>query len=392
MKKKILIVLPTLSNGGGVISGLKNMLALLPPNYYDIKVLPIENSVRNIVHLNNCTILKENLILIATNGTYENCKEYKNKYIVWLLKVLLNLAAKIYLRSLLEKILYKHISRSYKGYDIVISYQEGGTTYFTQHIESPHRIAWIHCDYAKYYELHKCRNEESMYSKYNLIVCVSKYTLNNFVSIYPKLKERSTFVYNLLDIETIRENSLKAFTNITFENNITNIVSIGRINPVKQFHLIPQIISKILNSGVSKFRWILIGGVDSGALEQINKEVEKYGITEEHFKYIGPQFNPYPYIKNSDILVSTSSSEACPFVVNEARVLGVPVVSNNYPSIYEFIKDDVNGKICTIDKMATILSNLIKNEKSLALLKQGMKEDQYNNAEIIKQICNLLDK
>ena len=58
MKKKILIVLPTLSNGGGVISGLKNMLALLPPNYYDIKVLPIENSVRNIVHLNNCTILK----------------------------------------------------------------------------------------------------------------------------------------------------------------------------------------------------------------------------------------------------------------------------------------------------------------------------------------------
>jgi hypothetical protein len=66
----------------------------------------------------------------------------------------LNLAAKIYLRSLLEKILYKHISRSYKGYDIVISYQEGGTTYFTQHIESPHRIAWIHCDYAKYYELH----------------------------------------------------------------------------------------------------------------------------------------------------------------------------------------------------------------------------------------------
>jgi glycosyltransferase involved in cell wall biosynthesis len=229
-----------------------------------------------------------------------------------------------------------------------------------------------------------------MYSKYNNIVCVSKYTLNNFISIYPQLKERSTFVYNLLDIETIREKSLKACKDITFDYNITNIVSIGRINPVKQFHLIPQIISKILNDGVSNFRWILIGGVDSGALEQINKEVEKYGITEEHFKYIGPQFNPYPYIKNSDILVSTSSSEACPFVVNEARVLGVPVVSNNYPSIYEFIEDDVNGKICTIDKMATILSNLIKNENSLAVLKQRMKEVQYNNAKIITQINNIL--
>lgn len=388
---KILIVLPTLRNGGGVISGLKNMLSLLPINCFDFYVLPLGYSGANNVDLPNCNILQDSFILTATDGVYEHSENYRQKSQLWLCKVILTLLNIIKMRTKVVNWLYKQEAKKYIGYDIVIGYQEGAATQFAQYIHTLNRIAWIHCDYAKYYERCRYCNEESMYSKYNKIVCVSKYTLSNFVSIYPNLKERSTYVYNLLDIETIQKKSLNTCEDISFDKKVVNIVSIGRINPVKQFHLIPQMISKILNDGVSNFRWILIGGVDSGALVQINEEVEKYGITEEHFKYIGPQFNPYPYIKNSDILVSTSSSEACPFVVNEARVLDVPVVSNNYPSIYEFIKDDVNGKICTIDTMATILSTLIKNEKVLGALKQKMKEERYNNEEIVAQICNILD-
>ena len=390
MKKKVLIVLPTLRNGGGVISGLKNMLSLLPTNLYDMHVLPLGYSGSDNVALPNCNILQDSFVLTAIDGVYEHSENYRFKTLLWICKSIFSLLNKIKLRTIVVRWLYKKVAKKYRDYDVVIGYQEGAATRFAQYIPASNRIAWIHCDYAQYYELHKHRNEESMYLKYNKIVCVSKYTLKNFVSIYPDFRERSTYIYNLLDTQAIQEKSLKACEDVTFDNNITNIVSIGRINPVKQFHLIPQIISKILNDGVSNFRWILIGGVDSGALEQIKQEIEKYGIAEEHFRYIGPQFNPYPYIKNSDILVSTSSSEACPFVVNEARVLGVPVVSNNYPSIYEFIEDDVNGKICSIDTMASILSTLIMNEKALNSLKQNMKEDKYNNEEIITQICNIL--
>ena len=392
MKKKILIVLPTLRNGGGVISGLKNMLSLLPINRFDFYVLPLGYSGANNVTLANCKILQDSFILTATDGVFDHSEHYRHKFPLWICKVIFSLLNKIKMRTKFVNYLYRQVAKKYNGYDVVIGYQEGAATQFAQYIDSPYRIAWIHCDYAKYYELHKHRSEETMYSKYNKIVCVSKYTLNNFVSIYPSLDERSTFIYNLLDIQTIQKKSLDAFEDISFNKDITNIVSIGRINPVKQFHLIPQVISQVLENGVTNFRWILIGGVDSRALEQINKEVERYGITEDHFKYIGPQFNPYPYIKNSDILVSTSSSEACPFVVNEARVLGVPVVSNNYPSIYEFIEDNINGKICTIDTMATTISNLIKSPKALGVLKQGMKEDRYNNETIVNQVRILFDQ
>ena len=389
--KKILIVLPTLRNGGGVISGLKNMLSLLPKDCFEFHILPLGYSGNNNVKLENCKILEDSFILTAIDGVYEHSENYKHKVLLWMAKVLLTLLNKFQLRSQLVEMLYKQVAKKYNGYDAVIAYQEGATTQFTQYIKASLRIAWIHCDYAQRFKLLKHRSEEHMYSQYDKIVSVSKYTMSNFVQIYPTLKKRSTYIYNLLNTQTILQNATTENLNISFKKDIVNIVSIGRIHPVKQFHLIPQIISQILSNGVTNFRWILIGGVESNALQQIHQEIEKYGITEEYFKYIGPQFNPYPYIKNSDILVSTSSSEACPFVVNEARVLGVPVVSNNYPSIFEFITDGINGHICSLEEMPQILIKLITHKDLLTTLKQGMKVDRYNNATIVRDICNLLN-
>lgn len=390
--KKILIVLPTLRNGGGVISGLKNMLSLLPKDCFDFHILPLGYSGNNNVKLENCRILENSFILTAIDGVYEHSENYKYKVFLWFAKVLLSLLNKFKFRSPLVEKLYKQVAKKYNGYDAVIAYQEGAATQFSQYIKASMKIAWIHCDYAQRFELLKHRSEENMYSQYDKIVSVSKYTMNNFVQIYPALKKRSTYIYNLLNTQTILQNATTENLNTSFNKDIVNIVSIGRIHPVKQFHLIPQIISQILSNGVTNFRWILIGGVESNALQQINQEIERYGITEEYFKYIGPQFNPYPYIKNSDILVSTSSSEACPFVVNEARVLGVPVVSNNYPSIFEFITDGINGHICSLEEMPQILIKLITHEDLLTTLKQGMKVDKYNNATIVRDICNLLNE
>ena len=391
MKKKILIVLPTLRNGGGVISGLKNMLSLLPTNRFEFYVLPLGYSGYNNVKLENCKILEDSFILTAIDGVYEHSENYKHKVLLWMTKVLLTLLNKFQLRSQLVEMSYKQVAKKYNGYDVVIAYQEGAATQFTQYIKASLRIAWIHCDYAQRFELLKHRSEEHMYSQYDKIVSVSKYTMSNFVQIYPALKKRSTYIYNLLDSQTILQNATKINTNFYFNKDIVNIVSIGRINPIKQFHLIPQIISQILNNGVTNFRWILIGGVDSNALQQINQEIERYNISEKYFIYIGQQLNPYPYIQNSDILVSTSLSEACPYVVNEARVLNVPVVSNNYPSIYEFIIDGKNGRITTIDEMPNVLSNLIKSKETLELLKRGAKTNEYNNRTIIENICALFE-
>ena len=43
---------------------------------------------------------------------------------------------------------------------------------------------------------------------------------------------------------------------------------------------------------------------------------------------LGNKTNPYPYFKVADLLVSTSSSEACPMIFNEAKILNLPVMAD----------------------------------------------------------------
>lgn len=390
MKKRILIVLPTLRNGGGVVRGLQNMLSLLPKDRFNISVLSMGYTDDNIVELTNCKILPYNFFLTAVTAIYSQTKGYKYRFLLKIAKVVLTILSKIKKRYKFENYLFSKVAQQYKGYDVVIAYEEGLCTRFVQYINIPYRIAWIHCDYSEYRK--KCLiSEEDIYNKYQHIVCVSGYTLQKFQQIYPLLKGRSLYIHNLLDKAFIRGAAEEFFPDELRNDNEVKIISIGRLHPVKQFHLIPAIISQILAMGVTNFKWVLIGGGDSEEYDKILSEMRRLNISDKFFAYLGAKFNPYPYIKNSDILVSTSLSEACPFVVNEARVLGVPVVSNNYPSICELIEDGVNGRVSSIGQLASDLSELITNTKELEKLKIGAKERCYNNDRIISSIISLID-
>lgn len=388
--KRILIVTPTLRSGGGVIRGLQNMLALLPTDKYQIDVLPMGYSGADNVKLTNCKVLSDNFLLTTTTAVYAHTEGYKYRGRLRLSKGGLSLLGKIGKRFSVENILFKKAARNYSRYDVVIAYQEGPCTRFVQYIDSPYRVAWIHCDYSEYRNAYP-RSEENIYEKYNRIVCVSRYTLQKFQAIYPLLSTRSLYIYNVLDKSFICESATEYYVD-SIKSKKVRLISIGRLHPVKQFHLIPSIVAKMLAMGAVDFEWVLLGGgTDSEEYHLLMSEVKRMGVSEDFFTYLGSKYNPYPYIANSDILVSTSSSEACPFVVNEARVLDVPVVSNNYPSITEFIQDDVNGKITPVESMENILVDLVMSPSSLNRLKEGMQKDNYDNEEIIKQICNLLD-
>jgi len=390
--KRILIVTPTLQSGGGVIRGLQNMLALLPVDKFKISVLPMGFSDSNNVELTNCKLLPDNFYLTAVTSIFKETKGYNKRIKLRIAKGVLSILSLFNKRIYFENCLFKHAAKNFGGYDVVIAYQEGLCTRFVQYISASYKIAWIHCDYSEYRKVY-LRDELSIYEQYQRIVCVSKYTLQNFRKIYPELKEQSLYIHNLLDSCFISQKSTETIIE-KFDKRIgfVNLISIGRLHPVKQFHLIPQLISQMLKLGACNFHWRLIGGDESSIeYDKLQNELKRLNIDETYFSFLGSRYNPYPYIKNSDLLISTSLSEACPFVVNEARILGTPVVSNNYPSISEFVVDGVNGKICTLDEMAKVLAELIINTSALANLKEVMQNDHYDNDKIIKEIIEMLE-
>ena len=389
--KNILIVTPTLQNGGGVIRSLQNFLMRIPDNKYSIDVLATNYSSCDIVDLQRCRILKGNFIINGITSVYNQTKGCKYRYLLLLIKLMLKCFDFIGIRETFEDSVFKKIGKAYSNYDLVIAFQEGSTTKFVSYIKSRTKIAWIHCDYKERYKLIK-KSEFGIYNSYDLIISVSKYTKDNFDSIYPKLSYKSDFIYNFLDTEYILHSSKEDVKDLNLDSSKIILISIGRICDVKQFHIIPKIISEILNNGITSFKWILMGVVDDEKeLNKIQSEVTKYNISSDNFEYIGKRNNPYPYILNSDVLVSTSKSEACPFVVNEARVLNVPVVANNYPSIKEFIQDGKNGYITSVDTMSNCLTELISDKHKIDILKQYTILHPFTNHECIKKFYRILD-
>lgn len=253
-----------------------------------------------------------------------------------------------------------------ENFDIVIAYQEGEATAFVSYFKNKDKTAWIHCDYSFYTKA----DESIIYEKFKKIVCVSKYTANVFKGIYPQFAEKTTFFYNLCDYDKIVALSNEAVNDSRFCNNDFTIVSIGRINKIKRFEYIPQIASKLKNEGVF-FKWYLIGsGNDTELNNKILKGIESYNVKEEVI-LLGHKSNVYPFLKNSNILVALSKSEACPMIFIEAKTLNIPIISADFKTAYEFIDNEQNGIITPIESMHEAISRLIKEKDTYQKFKQA---------------------
>jgi glycosyltransferase involved in cell wall biosynthesis len=273
-------------------------------------------------------------------------------------------------------------------YDSIIAFQEGLPTLFCSYIKkTKNKVAWIHSNYEEYRKIVKT-DELKIYQNYNKIICVSGFTKNVFINIYPLLEAKTDYIYNTLDEEYIRLKSKEEINDDRFDRDDFTIISIGRIDVVKQFSKLPEIASKLKQRNL-KFKWYILGDGDQNELNKIHKNILQYGV-EDCFFYLGSKFNPYPYIANSNLLVSSSLSEACPYVVNEAKILGVPVVSTNYGSSYEFIMHDVNGMITTIDNIDVCISQLINNRLIYENFKNNLKAFVYDNKVYFEQIRKIL--
>ena len=379
MKTKLLFIITSYIHGGTNRS-LQFLLSVLNPEQFDIY-----------------------LLCIVDGGAYQKVfKDYKvikmpsYLYYFWnshniLMKGLrfFNRKCNYIIFKILSSKYIKKLESTYR-FDKIIAYEEGIATYVTSHFNIE-KIAWVHCDY-QYYNKKNTFLEKQSYNKIDKIICVSKHTSQSFAQNYPKFKHKIDYAYNLLNIENIKLNSNENIKNELFNNKLFTIISIGRFDPIKQFERIPEIVSKIKkqNEG-SPFKWYIIGGGNENVKSKIISEIEKYNLNDT-IQLLGVIDNPYPYIKNSNLLVSTSYSEACPYVINEAKALKIPVVSTDYASAFELISSD-NGIITSIEKMPSVLFNLINNindQYSQMLIK--LQKHQFDSSKDYHKIVNILNR
>ena len=364
---------------------MQNLLNVIDTSTYNVDVFTMVNEGQYAKDFNNCKILRSDKMLDALVGHYE----YKNGAIKLLSAILksINRVSKDKFRGWLYKKSSNALLRN--KYDVVVAYSEGAPTEYVSYMRHKNKIAWIHCDYANYRASCPQREERKIYEQFKSVVCVSKYTLSTFLSYYPQLVSRGQAIYNILDAEIMKKKAREQ-PDIVMNTSQFNIVTIGRLDPVKNISVIPQIAKQLSNANCD-FCWYIIGpkGGSKDEYQKLTKNIEDYQVVD-CVKYLGEKENPYCYISQASLLVNTSISEACPYVINEAKILGIPVVCTDFGSASEFVEDDRSGYISQIHDMNKILYTLATDRKIYEKIKSTSVRFRYDNEGILEQICQLL--
>lgn len=255
-------------------------------------------------------------------------------------------------------------------YDVAIAYQQGFPTYYVaEKVRAKKKYAWVNADI-------KCAGYDEtfnrhFYDSYDLVVPVSD-VLCDMIKQTTYVKPQKLFtVYDILNVDLIRKMSTEKVEGF-IPQGIT-IVTTGRLALPKNYILAVETAALLKKKGLD-FVWYFVGdGPERGHIEEA---IKSYAL-EEQVRLVGLTPNPYPYMVKADVYVQTSSYEGFGLTLNEARILHRPVVSTNFPVVYNQIKDGVNGLIAEMTpvSVAEKVMLLINDEALRHRLTEATKQE-----------------
>lgn len=251
-------------------------------------------------------------------------------------------------------------------YDIEVAYLETIPTKIIAQStnKKAKKIAWVHCDLLKHGWTDKIVKKTSQqYQKYDKIVCVSKDVEKSFRKLYGAQFD-TTVLYNVIDEEKILALAKEPLS-IALDSAKWQLLAVGRLTKQKNFVYLIDTCRRLRDAGLKIHLDILGEGSERTNLE---KQIQNQHL-EKVVNLRGFVTNPYPWIRNTDIVVCSSKYEGISTVVQEAFVLGKPVVSTPCTGMEELLGESEFGLIAddNQDGLYHSLSDVLDSGELLAL-------------------------
>lgn len=160
-------------------------------------------------------------------------------------------------------------------------------------------------------------------------LCCVSHEVYNSLSVFRTISNaKKSVVYNVHNIERIRQLALMPIAN-EIENRIfknPTFLYCGRLDGNKAPD---RTLKAFVKADLPKDSQLVFIGEDQDCLTVDLKDMVKdYGV-EDRVHFFGRKSNPYPYFKRAKALISSSYSEGLPGVMIEALALDTPVVTTN---------------------------------------------------------------
>ena len=196
----------------------------------------------------------------------------------------------------------------------------------------------------------------------------------------------------ILDLSKIIELKKKEFKNFELINNKRVIISAGRLTKQKNFSYLIDEFSKFSESN-SNFILVILGeGEERKKLEAIIKKKQM----QNKIYLFGYVDNVYSFFDKAEIFVLSSLWEEVGFVIVEAAISNLFVISSNCPNgPSEFLEDGKRGILFESNKK-NALSNAFKDylklkdiqTKKINLKKNSMKYSKFRHFQVLDKILS----
>lgn len=269
----------------------------------------------------------------------------------------------------------KYLSPMEKHYDVAIAFQQGFPTFYLTKVNAEKKVARVNIAMEEAnYNQDFCRK---YYDQCDIVISISDALKNQLLDTnYVTDKSKIKVIYNVFSVDFIR----RMADDVAFSDDYKGlrIVTTGRLVAQKGYDLAVKA-AAILREKGNKFRWYFVGEGEK-RLELESMIVER-GL-QDNITLLGMQPNPYPFMKNCDIYVQTSRFEGFGRTVTEAKICGCPIISTNFPPVFDQMEDGRNGLICEMNEqdIADKVLRLINDENLRQSLVKAVKDEQYTTS------------
>lgn len=177
------------------------------------------------------------------------------------------------------------------------------------------------------------------YKKLHLLICQSTYMQKDLVKHYAVPVEKTTIVYNALDIPTATHTRKD-----NGNDDAKKFITVARLSEEKG---IDRILRSLLKLKIP-FHYHIIG---DGPMRSKLEEIAKAFPAHQKIFFSGSLQEPYTGMADADLFLMGSHYEGFPNVLIEANALGIPVVAFHAPGgIEEVVSHKKTGMLVSSDK------------------------------------------
>ena len=400
MNKRILFVMNTLGHAGAE-TALLELLGRLKESYeIDLYVLmgqgelvsKLPPGVRLLNRsFSDCSVLsaKGRLRMAGRVAKALLCRGTALKLFPYLCRNLWEMLQKH--RVQLDKLLWRVLSdggmRISGEYDLAVAFLEGGSAYYVaDHVKAAKKAAFIHIDYEQ--AGYTRRLDRDCYLQFDALFPVAGEIMEKLLLAYPECADRIHIFHNMIDRNKILE---KADRGDGFSDGYTGrrILTVGRLTGQKAYPVAIEAMKLLKDSGC-KVRWYVLGeGEERRALE---RKIGELGL-EEDFILAGAVENPFPYYRQSYLYVHATRFEGKSFALQEAQILGCPIIASDCTGNREQIIHDVDGILCELSPAAVkeAIQRLLDDACLREALGHAASRKQVVYTEDIRLLTELLD-